>query len=283
VLPGVDPSVARVVERCLRRNRDERYASAHELARDLRHVLDGREIEPTDRRLPIAVELTVPDLAIPDLALPAKPAPAPAAPKTVLGSPDADTPELVHSNTEILERPPTGAAGLELDVAARPVPEAPELASPAPPPREAPRPLDGVMMAPGVQAMSPRRPLSLAERGPSRRSSKAADAPDMSLLVGLAAIGLTLIFTTALLTSFVHQPGGFPLVALVTKPTPTLNVAVHGGLALFGFVVTARLARAALHRWRGDGEIGNRGGGVVLAAVAGSVFFAAIELARAAF
>ncbi len=55
-LPGIHPDLARVVSRCLRRDPNERYPTAAELARDLRHIREAKAIEPT-RKL-AAVQLT---------------------------------------------------------------------------------------------------------------------------------------------------------------------------------------------------------------------------------
>lgn len=49
ILPSISPSIARVVNRCMRRDRNERYANAAELARDLHNVLQGRALETVSR------------------------------------------------------------------------------------------------------------------------------------------------------------------------------------------------------------------------------------------
>jgi len=69
----VTPAVSQLVERCLRRRPDERYPSASELARDLRHVLEGTDLEATGTRsIPPEVAKLIPDLrlATPGLAAP---------------------------------------------------------------------------------------------------------------------------------------------------------------------------------------------------------------------
>lgn len=76
----VTPEVSRVVERCLRRSPDDRYPSAAELGRDLRHVLDGTELEATGKRsIPPSFAALVPDLAIPAARIPSAPLPGAAA------------------------------------------------------------------------------------------------------------------------------------------------------------------------------------------------------------
>src|SRR4051812_31262902 len=65
----VPPEISRVVARCLRRRPDERYPTAAELARDLRHVLDGTELEPTGKHsIPPAALRPVPKALTPALA-----------------------------------------------------------------------------------------------------------------------------------------------------------------------------------------------------------------------
>jgi serine/threonine-protein kinase len=94
--PYINPHVSRVIMRCLRRDPSERYPTAAELARDLRHVLAGTEIEPTQRR---SLRPPAPPamLDIPDLALPGeRRAPAielePAANTVAHGALDLDAP-----------------------------------------------------------------------------------------------------------------------------------------------------------------------------------------------
>jgi serine/threonine-protein kinase len=66
VAPEVPPAVSRLVQRCLRRKPADRYPSAAELARDLRHVVEGTEIEPTQKRsLPPGVAALLQDAQLP--------------------------------------------------------------------------------------------------------------------------------------------------------------------------------------------------------------------------
>lgn len=50
VAPHLPADLSRVVHRCLRKNIEERYPTAGELARDLKNVELGEEIEPTQKR-----------------------------------------------------------------------------------------------------------------------------------------------------------------------------------------------------------------------------------------
>lgn len=60
VVPDAPPELAVIVGRCLRRHAQERYPSAAELARDLRHLQDGFGIEATQKRsLPPGLHMTL--------------------------------------------------------------------------------------------------------------------------------------------------------------------------------------------------------------------------------
>lgn len=104
----------------------------------------------------------------------------------------------------------------------------------------------------------------------------------MALLVGIAVVGLSSIGATAVLMTFAHQPDGWQLLALITKPTPTMLLLVQGGIGLALLLLAGRFAIAGVKKWRGDLG-GGRPGAVFNALLAGGAFFAAIELARAAW
>jgi serine/threonine-protein kinase len=92
VEPRVPHDLARVVRRCLRRKREERYPTALELARDLQHIKRGDPIEPTQK-----ISTPPPPLKRPP---PAPALPAPAAPEpesyTVSGLTGVQTSDLEH-------------------------------------------------------------------------------------------------------------------------------------------------------------------------------------------
>ena len=296
VMPQIAPNISRVVERCVRRLPDERYPSAQELARDLRHALEGSEIEPTQKHSfppPKHADLVVPELALPS----PQRGPSPAANTLPHASFELESPRPTPNPTGRAEMsfaddippdapsvpdlaPAPAARGPSTQEAAR-RPAAPigaELSLDSPRSHVAPdRAMPGVMLAPHAPGMRPAPPLVLDRREPT----PAPTGPDVALLVGLAAVGLTAIGSTAVLTALIHQPGGFPLVAMVTKPTPTLNLAVHGGLGIVATVIAARSAAAGVRRWR-DFD-GGRASALFAAVVAGALLFAAIELARAAW
>ena len=326
VSPESDAAVSRVVDRCLRRLPDERYPTALELARDLRHVVGGESIEDTQLRavpsLTVSRAPTPPLLEVPELDLPPRPAsprsvvpvaptlpgppssfatsktellaPVSAAPSSVpdlpvpprstprLSAPASSLPPASHSS------PPSTPQFPATSVAppSRPAPQAPPPSRPAPhapPPGHAGRlagdqVLPGVMLA-GSSTSTQRRPTTNAYLPEPARPPP---APDMGLLVALAVVGLTSIGSSAVLMTFAHRPEGWPLLALVTKPTAVLELAVQGGLGVVAFVLAARSAAQGVKKWRGFAE-GGRGAAVVSAVLAGAFFFAALQLARAAW
>jgi serine/threonine protein kinase len=312
IVPSVNRDVSRVCERCLRRNPDDRYPTALELARDLRHVLLEEEIEPTQKfSLPPASLGTPPSsggggLVIPDLELPANMHSKPAALPTLPHSPSA----LALNKTEIApsrpvaQKPSSGGATAYLSTSPRfsdfdddlddippdapsgKPPSAPSLpTAPATPSGSSSRlasdqSMSGVMLGPESLSLQ-RRPPPQPYLDIQHRSS-AAQGPDLSFLIGLSVVGLVAIGATAALMTFAHQPDGFSLVALVTKPTKELNLVVHGGGAVAALVFAIRTGMGAMKKWRGALD-GGRMGAVISSAFAGAFFFAAIELARAAF
>jgi serine/threonine-protein kinase len=279
VCPDVGPDVSRICERCMRRAPDDRYPSALELARDIRHVLEGTAIEATGKHSipPALMRLEVPDLALP-------PPKAPTAEKMRAAV-------MAHKKTELVTAQgspaPISAQPPSFDVGPRAAsPPQPVADAPAPEAGRSPRavagvgPLPGVMLGPTASPALHRRPAPMASELDTRPPRQVATGPDMSFVVGAGVIGLSLIATTALLMTFAHQPEGIRLVSMVTTPTSTSNLVVQGGLGLVGLVLAARFAIAAMKKWR---ELGARGGAVTSAILAGAFFFAAIELVRAAW
>ena len=346
VCPDVPPDVSTIVERCLRRPPDERYPSALELARDLRHVFEGAAVEPTQARsLPAhLLARRSPQLDIPDLVVPAKrqaEVERPPAPKTLSGSPPSlalnktelsvpaqpsfnrssvpDAPPLGPVSSPRQATPPSGRTQPQPAPHSQPQPYSQPRSQPQPAPHSQPHsqpqsysqprsqpqpysqprveappavsgagsgrrvdePLAGVMLA-GPSASSHRRPPPASAYMPDLRPPPPVAGPDTALLVGLAVIGLTSIGATAILMTMAYQPEGWPIVGFVTKPTPTTNLAVQGGLAVVALILAARSALSGLKKWRGD-ITGGRGAAVVSAIVAGGLFFAALQLARAAW
>lgn len=308
VSPEVAPDVSRVCDRCLRRSPGARYPSALELARDLRHVLEGREIEPTQQLSLRPPPAPARQLAIPDLELPLpkmKAPPGPAQPDAVQSGRAAsvalDKTEVSGSGGSPARGSPAGGSPARGSPArgapaggspARGSPAGGAPADPTPAPGAAPprsgtagaggmatdQALSGVMFAPGAGAPSHRRPA------PPPRAAPRSPAPtqDLTLLVALAVVGLTSIGATALLMTFAHRPEGLALVSMVTKPTPTLNFVVQAGLGLASLALAGRYAVDGVRKWRSPVG-GGRGSAVLAALVAGALLFAAIELTRAAW
>jgi serine/threonine-protein kinase len=231
VCADVTPNVSTIVERCLRRSPEDRYPSALELARDLRLVFQGGDVEATH---------------------------AYAAPSTG-GAP----PPLALHQTELALAPATftdRADAIELsDSLPRSPPASHRIATAAAAGRRAPA---GTFVP------------------DARAASKTGS--DATLLIGLAVVGLTSIVATAVLMTFAYRPEGWPVVGFATKPTPTINLVVQSGLALLTCAVGVRSAAGGLKKWRGDFP-GGRGAAVGSALVAGALFFAALQLARAAW
>jgi hypothetical protein len=140
--------------------------------------------------------------------------------------------------------------------------------------------LPGVMLA-GSTTSSQRRPTAGAYL-PDPRQAQSPPPPDTTLLIALAVVGLTSIGMTAALMTFAYQPDGWPLLAMVMKPPAMGNLVVQGGLGIVAFVLAARVSISGVRKWRGHVE-GGRGAAVVHAVFAGAFFFAALQLARAAW
>jgi hypothetical protein len=286
----------------LRRSPADRYPSALELARDLRHAIEGTEIEPTTRISVRPPAGPIPQLEIPDLALPSRDANVPrrdSRSTALQASPHApvalNKTELAPANVPSrhpspVASPPRAMSASAHDLAVRPPAPGPASSRVAATPSAAPasggsagrmltdQGLSGVMFAPSAVTSPQRRVAAPPHLGAPLHEP----TQDLSFLVGIAVVGLTSIGATAALMSFAHQPDGFGLVAMVTKPTPMLSLVVQGGLALVCLVFGAKCASGAVKKWRGE-IMGGHGGAIFFAIVAGALFFAAIELARAAW
>jgi serine/threonine-protein kinase len=247
----VPPGISRLVERCLRRLPDERYATAAELARDLRHVIDGTELEPTGKRsIPPPAVLTF-DAELVDPRRPTSPGATPTA-------------------TRPPEREVVAPSPLELPKATRP---------PAPQPTRlaAGAALSGVMMAPGPSSVT--RAVSREAWGVRPRPR---DRADLSSVIGLAVVGLIAILGTGLLMQLAHRPEGWPIAQLIFAPKPSTAALVHGVMAFFATGIALTYAWRGVRHWRGD-LAGGPPSAIINAVVAAAAFFCAIELVCAVY
>lgn len=266
--PSLSETLSKVVGRCLRREPGDRYPSAAELARDLKHVVDGFEPEPTHRRsavppaiAPPATVESAPTLEVPDLDVPA--------PRISIGKGKA------HGGAATVALGPTSPPAIA-------TPPVPPIARPSPAvsrPPVATAPLSGVMMGPSSPSMSPRRappPASALSDAPRDNSSE-----HVSLLVALGVIGVVLIAGFGVLMKTVHRPEGWAVIGFLIQPSATVNLLAQGALALVPGAVGISYTRRAFKHWRGElgGGIPNA---IINALVASGAFFAAVELVSAA-
>ena len=255
----VTPAISQLVSRCLRRLPDERYPSAAELGRDLRHVMNNTELEPTRKRsLPPGLLAQMPDLVLP------KPPQLP-----VVVTPPASSGAYGKSAAGEVPVDPKGATSLGY--------AAPKVRPAQPPLRRAPEAsMPGVMLAAG--SSTPRRTAAhgmYVER-PTR------DVTDMKPIVGAGVVGLVTILGTGLLMQLVHRSEGWPVARFAIGPSATGALVLHGGLGLVGLVVGVSYGWRGVRHWRGDLS-GGPPGAIINAVVAAGAFFAAIELFSAAY
>jgi serine/threonine protein kinase len=242
----VTPAVSRVVERCLRRQPDERYPSAAELERDLRHVLDGTELEATGKRsIPAAAFALAPDL-VPDLVPAAPRMPSRTAPTAPTQLP-ASTPPRTPSTSVPEPRSTRLAVGASLP---------------------------GVVLAPGPSSV--KRPGTRASWG----VRPAREVADMGPMIGLGVVGLVSILGTGLLMQLAHRPEGWPIARFAFAPSSGVALAVHGALGFAVLCLGLTYGWRGVHHWRGD-LAGGPPGAIVNAIVAGAAFFSAIEIMSA--
>jgi serine/threonine protein kinase len=300
----VPPSISLVVARCLRRQPAERYPTAAELARDLRHAVDGSELEATGKRsIPPAVLAHIPDLQFPA---------APFAP-TITGEANARGRGDTARGVPVIVTP---ARGIEAQSASAPASHGSmrKLETPAldlPPlrpmiPRRAPavaerqapaemeldrRPsaggpagrlaleasLSGIGLAPGPSA-SARAPASHAAWGVGDKAG--AERADMSAVIGMGVVGLVAILGTGLLMQVAHRSEGWPLARFVVGNQPTVEAVLHFAFAILAVIAGGTSCYRGVRHWRGE-LAGGPPNAIVSAALAAGAFFSAIELVSA--
>lgn len=249
--PSLPETLSKVVGRCLRREPGDRYPSAAELARDLEHVVQGFEPEPTHRRS------VIPPKTMPSVANVAAP---------------LEVPDLEIPATRISTARATAQSTAPVPPVSRPSPNV----SRAP---VASAPLSGVMMGPTAASMSPRRATPPVIAIPE--AARATNTEHVSLLVALGVIGMVLIAGFGVLMKTVHRPEGWSVITFLIQPSATVNLLAQGALALVPGALGITYTRRAFKHWRGDlgGGIPNA---IINAVVASGAFFAAVELASAA-
>ncbi len=265
VKADVVPAISRLVERCLRRHPDERYPSAAELGRDLRHTMDGTELEATGKRsVPPAVRAAagfgahaeVPDLVIPRAS--AVPAVDPRG-ATAIAAPAARTAAEIAASVPELARPATTAPA---------PPRATRLAADAA--------LSGVGLAPGPSSM--KRAGTHAGWGVRPQQEDAGMTP----VIAMGVVGLVAILGAGLLMQLAHRPEGWPIARFAFTPSPAVATGVHGALGLAVVGVGLAYGWRGVRHWRGD-LAGGPPSAIFNAMIAAGAFFAAIEIVSAVY
>jgi hypothetical protein len=241
------PPISRVVERCLRRRPDDRYPSAAELGRDLRHAMDGSELEPTGKRsippqaLAFAAAAMVPDLIIPR---------APAAPSAIPSLP--------------MPMDPGGATAFATSAPPRATRLAPDAA------------LSGVGLAPGPSSMRP----AGTHQGWGVRPAR--EVADMTAIVGMAVVGLVAILGAGLLMQLAHRPEGWPIAHFAFAPSQGVAIGAHSAMGLAVVAVGLTYAWRGVRHWSGE-LAGGSPSAIFHAMIAAGAFFAAIEIVSAIY
>ena len=258
----VPPELSRLVARCLRRLPDERYPSAAELARDLRHFASGSDLEPTNRRSipPAKVKGMIPPLF---------------------------TPATAHA--------PTFTSELAEHVAVVVAPSAPLPTYPAPrvaafAPAAAPPPAQRSLAPRSGELGQMHAVVSSRPRPTPTRSEPQAPAPrgdprerlavDASGLIGAAVVGLIVLLGLGLLMQLLHRPEGWPLARFLLGPGQTVETALHAFLATVTLAMGGVNAWRGMRHWKGDLE-GGPPHAIFNAVVATVAFFSAVELISA--
>ena len=244
----VTPAISRVVERCLRRRPDDRYPSAAELGRDLRHAMEGSELEATGKRSipPQALAFAAAAAAVvPDLIIPR----APAAPQI----PSLPRPIDLRGATAFATSAPARASRLAPDAA-----------------------LSGVGLAPGPSSMRP----AGTHQGWGVRPPR--DVAGMTAVVGMAVVGLVAILGAGLLMQLAHRPEGWPIARFAFAPSQGVAVGAQGAMGLAVVAVGLTYAWRGVRHWRGE-LAGGPPSAIFNAVIAAGAFFAAIEIMSAIY
>jgi serine/threonine protein kinase len=272
VAPDVDPEVAAVVDRCLRRAVDQRFASAAELATALASALQAASLRaptlvgpPASRAAPFVPELDLP---------------------RTLGGADATYVDAVQPSFDAT-LPSRGTARSPEATGLMPVPSAPSVPPPVPPLAESPRrpiasrapqarrpPTSGLELD-----ASPRSSLGPSSLGPTARLEARARAQrvDVAWLPSLLVLGTAALALSGVMMAVAGQ-GGFTIVRPPVQASPHVTTAVQLGAALGAAVASAWAFRGGMRTWRGSGPRA----ALAYAAASGALLFAALKLLRGA-
>jgi len=282
VAPDVARDVAEVVDRCLRRDVTERFASAAELATALSAALPAASARvPTVSVEPMAMaplETSVPDLDLPRTLGGGDPTtvdpPPPSSIAATLPSRVASTPPERTDWTPPLPPVPS----LPQDVArpsVSPVRMTPSRAPGATQPR---RSGSGLMLeeTPRTSLRPPtdrRESLPVVERQADRR----AQSVEFPWLTSLLVLGITALAACGGLMAATGHPG-FAIVRPFVETSTQTTMAVQVGAALAVGAIGALTFRGGMRQW----QVGASLTALTYAGASGALLFAALELLRAA-
>ncbi len=243
VVPSVPPELSRVVERCLRRNPEERYPSATEVARDLDHSIRGEAIEPTQRRSLVPLDFA--------------PRPVGEAPPRALASSTTTARQRRERPTE-LEWADNSANGPTLHLEL----QRPTTTNPA--------------------AGSNRPHAAAVSSARARVRNAATDQTPTPFLIAITAVVLGIVATAGTLTSVLGRTDGLALLSVAgdSAPSATSKILVHGGLASLALMLSALLGIRAVRAWSRlvSPSIASA---LVQAIASGALLFLSLQLFRA--
>jgi len=213
VAPHLPADLARVVHRCLRKNIEERYPTAGELARDLKNVELGEEIEPTQKR---SVPPAMGSAGVPSLM-----------PRPIARAPTAPAVPFAAVVKETLPAPESRPMPVPLDDATD---------------RE-------ISLRPGPSLELAILPKSTGrQRNVSPRPRPAAKVSiDADPLWALAALGGATTLTAGLLMAFAYRAEGWPITTWVGPVFDGSSVALGGFSALGAAAAGFKLGFDAFH------------------------------------
>jgi serine/threonine-protein kinase len=300
VAQDVDHDVAAIVDRCLRRNVTERFATAAELATALSSALlaasdraptmlgppSSRHAPPSSRHAPPSSRHAplVPELDLPQTLGGADPTYVDAVPPSVNTTLPSRGSSSEIEATELVPWPrPSGTP--------MPLPAAPALAlAPAPPSARAPasgrapeprRPRGSGLELDDARRSHPRPSFGPQQSPPIASAQPPERAPSVEYvwLRSVALLGVIAIAVSGVLMATVGQPGGFAIVRpLVPTAAPSVMLFVQAAATLLAGAVCVSAFRTGMRERRTAGLLP----GLAYAAASGALLFVALQLFRAA-